>query len=279
MFAFWYQEWHFDGYTTHEYELSDIGEVALGAAEPEFESFSAKANLISVPEGEALLLPIQGAEDHTPLALHVGPNGGRVSWVGFVSNHACIPALVNTLIRDGQTTRPSRGSAAAQAAEEAIEHLNTALAGNAAGPAGLVDTAVNDFRREGDDPQVVQMLEELTSMLFESDLTYEFPDFGSDWQYLTAAGFPRGLSEKDRRLQALMDRLSDAGQESDANGFEDAALTSDQFSPAEITELVNQTSDWIILALDDDPTSMSLNARAHLVKLHDATMWLSCAYF
>ena len=68
MFAFWYQEWHFDGYTTHEYELSDIGEVALGAAEPEFESFSAKANLISVPEGEALLLPIQGAEDHTPLA-------------------------------------------------------------------------------------------------------------------------------------------------------------------------------------------------------------------
>ena len=111
----------------------------------------AKANLLAVPKGEALLLPKRYSMDelgmdeedyaryrhptHTPLALHRNAKGGRLGWVGFVNHGHPIPDLVGALIRSKAQPAPSarngaraparHGAAAARAASRSMRKVDS----------------------------------------------------------------------------------------------------------------------------------------------------------
>lgn len=124
--------WHFSAYTRHDYVLTEAGKAILGDAITEQEY--SKANLLSVPEEDRLLVPKnyyetlddyikeEGDSDNeresmqkkydelteqlgneVPLALHKADHGGQMAYLGFVNGDGNISKFVRALCTRSKT--------------------------------------------------------------------------------------------------------------------------------------------------------------------------------
>lgn len=117
-------QWSFSAYTTHVFELTEVGKQLFGDSVTE-QQYS-KANLLKVPKEDRIMVPkndyatvaefIQNECDsddedgheqfakrreildaQVPLALHTASHGGRIAYLGFVNGDGNIPVIVRAL--------------------------------------------------------------------------------------------------------------------------------------------------------------------------------------
>ena len=125
--------WSFSAYTKHNFQLSTVGKHILGDKVTE-QQYS-KANLLSVPEQDRILIPKcdyetfdqfkegegddsdedeedikqqyntykSSLDNQVPLALHRAAHGGEIAYIGFVNGDGNIPKFVRALCTGSHT--------------------------------------------------------------------------------------------------------------------------------------------------------------------------------